>query len=333
MTFVLINHKHMNVLFITNNNAGNGNPKLIQAFKDQGDQVTVINHQALSYYLAQDNEQDHFYHDGERLSVRGFDCIVTRMGIDVQHGCSVLRLIREKYKHITFVQDPDAILIARSKLETSRVLRLNKVPIARTYYDAKPSKRIAIIESKFDYPVIVKTAFGGSQGEDVHICPNREVLEARLESYERTDDKVIINEFIKTGEKKAADIRALVYFDSNHYVAAAMKRISEDGNWKTNISQGAKGVEIELTETEKQICIDAALAVGLKFAAVDLIRDEDGNPKVLEVNTNWGVKIADVVKADIYKEYAKAARALSGKVNGLWSWEIKAAQMRGLMLR
>lgn len=321
----------MNVLLITNNPDGNGNPKFAAAFRNQGDQVTVINHQALSYYLAQDNEHDQFYHKGEKLSVRGFHLVVTRMGADVAHGCAVLRFLKEKYKYISLTQDPEAILTARSKLETSRVLRLAKVPIARTYYDAEPVKRINLIEQKIDYPMIVKTAYGGSQGEEVHICPNREVLEARLEGYARTDDKVIINEFIKTGEKKAADIRALVYNDGAYYVAASMKRISEDGNWKTNISQGAKGEEIELTAEEKEICINAAEAVGLKFAAIDLIRDEDGKCKVLETNSNWGIKVADVVKIDIYKEFAKAAKKYAGKVNGLYSWEISALKSTGMM--
>ncbi len=319
----------MKVLFITNNKDGNGNPKYIEAFKRQGDEVTTINHQSLSYYLAQENEHDHFYHNGERLSVRSFNLVVTRMGQDVLHGCEVLRLIREKYPHISLVQDPDAILIARSKLETSRVLRLNGLPVARTYYDAEPRKRIAIIENKFNYPVIVKTAFGGSQGDDVHICRTREVLEARLEAYERTNEKVIINEYFKPSEDKAADIRALIHYSDGYQVAASMKRIAKDDNWKTNISQGAEGVEIELTESEKEICINAAEAIGLKYAAVDLIRDENGNAKVLEVNTNWGVKIADVVKVDIYKEYAKAAREFAGKVNGVSSYAVAAAKHFG----
>lgn len=322
----------MNVLFITNNPDGNGNPKFVQAFRNQGDQVTVINHQEASYYIAQENEHDHFYHNGERLSIRSFHIVVTRMGQDVEHGCELLQMIRNKYPWLSMTQEPSAILTARSKLQTSRVLRLAKVPIARTYYDAEPSKRIHIIESKLQYPVIVKTAYGGSQGTDVHICPDREVLTARLEGYERTRDKVIVSEFIKTGQEKAADIRALVYTGkSGKYVAAAMERISEDGNWKTNISQGAKGVEIELTEDEKQICIDSAEAVGLAFAAIDIIRDEDGKAKVLEVNTNWGVKIADVVKIDIYKAFAEAAKHHAGKYNNLNSWDISYYKMTGRM--
>lgn len=322
----------MDVLLITNNEHGNGNPKFAQAFRNQGDQVTVINHQEASYYLAQENEHDHFYHNGQRLSVRSFELIVTRMGADVEHGCELLQLIRDKYPWISFTQEPAAILTARSKLQTSRALRLKKVPIARTYYDAQPSKRIDIIESKFEYPVIVKTAYGGSQGTDVHICPDREVLKARLEGYERTNEKVIVSQFIKTGQRKAADIRALVYTNSDgYYVAAAMERISEDGNWKTNLSQGAKGVEITLTNEEKEICINAAEATGLKFAAIDIIRDEGGNPKVLEVNTNWGVKIADIVKIDIYKEFARAAKQHAGKLNNLHSWDIKYYQYTGRM--
>jgi ribosomal protein S6--L-glutamate ligase len=323
---------NMNVLFITNNPDGNGNPKFIQAFRNQGDHVMVINHQEASYYIAQNNEHDHFYHDGERLSIRSFHLVVTRMGQDVEHGCELLQMIRDKYSWLSFTQEPSAILTARSKLQTSRVLRLAKVPIARTYYDAQPSKRINIIESKLNYPVIVKTAYGGSQGTDVHICPDREVLTARLEGYERTGDKVIVSEFIKTGQEKAADIRALVYTGKNGaYVAAAMERISEDGNWKTNISQGASGIEITLSTHEELICKEAAEAIGLKFAAIDIIRDEEGEAKVLEVNTNWGVKIADVVSIDIYKEFAKAAKNHAGKFNNLNLWTVQYLQRTGRM--
>ncbi|MEZ0610478.1 RimK family alpha-L-glutamate ligase [Fibrella sp. WM1] len=68
------------------------------------------------------------------------------------------------------------------------------------------------------------------------------------------------------------------------------------------LSQGGKAQKVYLSKNEKKICVNAAKALGLEFAGVDLMR-ERGKPYgktescyVTEVNGNPGTGIIDVTQ-------------------------------------
>ncbi len=69
-------------------------------------------------------------------------------------------------------------------------------------------------------------------------------------------------------------------------IVAAMRRRSS--HWITNVRQGAKPVAIEPTPRECDMALAAVRALGVDFAGVDLINDENGAPLVLEVNSMAG---------------------------------------------
>jgi hypothetical protein len=66
-------------------------------------------------------------------------------------------------------------------------------------------------------------------------------------------------------------------------VQAAMDRVARAGEWRSNLSQGARPVRAVATEEEANLASLAALALGLDFAAVDIMWADDG-PVVIEAN-------------------------------------------------
>ena len=56
-------------------------------------------------------------------------------------------------------------------------------------------------------------------------------------------------------------------------------------SWINNVAQGARCEGVELDDALVRLAIDAARAVEMDYAGVDLIRDEQGRLQVLEVNS------------------------------------------------
>lgn len=65
-----------------------------------------------------------------------------------------------------------------------------------------------------------------------------------------------------------------------------MYRYSDSGDFRANISNGGKMKQYEPTKQQVKLAIDCVKAIGLDFAGVDLLFDEDEEPIVCEVNSN-----------------------------------------------
>ena len=93
-----------------------------------------------------------------------------------------------------------------------------------------------------------------------------------------------MQEFIK--EASGRDIRCLVIGDE---VVAAMERVSDGTDFRSNLHRGGTTHEIELTSDELKIAKMATKALGLEVAGVDILRSDRG-PLVLEVNSSPGIE-------------------------------------------
>jgi ribosomal protein S6--L-glutamate ligase len=86
-----------------------------------------------------------------------------------------------------------------------------------------------------------------------------------------------------------------------------MRRIS-NGDWRTNVAQGATAEPWKLTPELEALALQASEAVGTIVAGVDLLPGPDGEWYVIEVNAVPGWKaLAPVTGIDIAKEIVLAA--------------------------
>jgi RimK family alpha-L-glutamate ligase len=115
---------------------------------------------------------------------------------------------------------------------------------------------------------------------------------------------MLIQEFIDTPGR---DIRVSVVGSK---VIGAMYRYAKPGEWKTNVSRGAKPKECPLTKELEQLALKAAKALEMDFAGIDIL-EEDDQLVVSEVNSapNWsglqkatGVDAAEEIAAHILRE-------------------------------
>ena len=154
------------------------------------------------------------------------------------------------------------------------------VPNANTWEEALES-----LDSKF--PIIMKT-LEGSKGVGVLFIESERQIESLVQLlYSQNEDvDLLIQEYIKTD----GDIRVIVLGGK---VIASMKRDVVEGDFRSNVSQGAKVKEYELTDLELEQCLLAAKAIDGSWTAVDFIPSKNPKtepPYILEVNHSPGTE-------------------------------------------
>ena len=131
-----------------------------------------------------------------------------------------------------------------------------------------------------DGPLVLKPLFG-SQGEGLQLIATADDLPPP----ETVGGVYYLQRFLATDSHGFRDYRLFVCAGE---VVAAMTR--QSSGWITNVRLGAEPLplvpDVELVE----LALRAASCVGAAYAGVDLLRDIDGRPWVLEVNSMPGWK-------------------------------------------
>ena len=81
-------------------------------------------------------------------------------------------------------------------------------------------------------------------------------------------------------------MRAFVVGDR---VVAAMRRVAQGQEFRSNVHRGGKTEAIELDETYRETAVRAAQIMGLRVAGVDMLEGKDG-PQIMEVNSSPGLE-------------------------------------------
>ena len=154
------------------------------------------------------------------------------------------------------------------------------------------------LDSKF--PIIMKT-LEGSKGVGVLFIESERQIESLVQLLYNQNENVdlLIQEYIKTD----GDVRVIVLGGK---IIASMKREIIEGDFRSNVSQGAKVKEYPLTELEVEECLLAAKAIDGSWTAVDFIPSKNPkkkSPYILEVNHSPGTEgIEKATGKNIVKE-------------------------------
>ena len=154
------------------------------------------------------------------------------------------------------------------------------------------------LDSKF--PIIMKT-LEGSKGVGVLFIESERQIESLVQLLfnQNEDIDLLIQEYIKTD----GDIRVIILGND---IIGAMKRDIIEGDFRSNVSQGAKVKKYSLTELEKEHCLLASKAIGGSWTAVDFIPSKNPKkdpPYILEVNHSPGTTgIEDATGDNIVKQ-------------------------------
>jgi RimK family alpha-L-glutamate ligase len=146
--------------------------------------------------------------------------------------------------------------------------------------------------------VVVKPIFG-SEGRGMVRVTDPEVAWRTFRAIERTQAVLYVQQFVP---HPGWDLRAFVL---NGKVLAAVRRVS-DGDWRTNVAQGAAAEPVALSPEQAALALRAAEAVGAVAAGVDLLPGPAGEWYVIEVNAVPGWRaLGPATGVDVAMELVK----------------------------
>ena len=247
--------------------------------KEMGIECYVVNPEEFDLITTKEGQSSVRY-NGEKVKLP--DCLIPRRGSATNYFAHAV--IRH-FEHlgVLVLNSGHSINIAQDKLATSQILTLNHIPVPKTIL-AKSPVNLKVIESEFDYPIILKTV-SGSYGKGVFLCENRSKLKDVLDLMEESKDpqvNVILQEFVKSS--KGRDIRVIVI---GGRVYGAMLRTAKRGYYKANYSAGANVSAFKLNKRIEWLALESTRVLNLDVAGVDILFDGK-NYKVCEVNSAPG---------------------------------------------
>ncbi|GAA4882623.1 30S ribosomal protein S6--L-glutamate ligase [Ferrimonas pelagia] len=268
----------MKIGILSRNRSLYSTQRLIEACEQRGHQAVVID--ALRCYMNINSENPSIHSKGE--SLEGFDAIIPRIGASVTFfGCAVLRQF--EMMGVFPVNESVAITRSRDKLRSLQLLSRRKIGMPITGFASKPDDIKDLLDMVGGAPVVVKL-LEGTQGIGVVLAETRKAAESVIEAFLGLKANIMVQEFIK--EADGADIRCFVIGDK---VIAAMKRQGAEGEFRSNLHRGGNASLIRITPEERRTAVEAAKAMGLRVAGVDLLRSNRG-PLVMEVNSSPGLE-------------------------------------------
>jgi len=266
--------------------------RLLENIRERGHEGVVINH-ALCHVMIEEEKPVVLY---KNKIVEGIDAIIPRIGASMtDYGCTVVRQF-EMMKVFSTVKS-QAIMRSRNKLRSLQILSKAGVQIPKTVFANQTKDIEKLIKLVGGPPVIIKL-LEGTQGVGVVLAESNNAAKSTIEAFYGLKTNVLVQEYI--AEAKGADIRAFVI---GNKVVAAMKRQGRADDFRSNLHRGGAAEVTTLTQEEEKAAIQAARALGVRVAGVDLIQSNRG-PMIMEVNSSpglegietiTGVNIADLI--------------------------------------
>jgi RimK family alpha-L-glutamate ligase len=208
-------------------------------------------------------------------------------------------LHRLEHLGMVIVNSPSAIERSVDKYYALTLLEDQGLPVPRT---AVAESNEAALKSFHDLggDVVVKPLFG-SRGVGSTRVSDPEVATRVFRAISFYHGVVYLQEFLPHG---CSDVRAFVV---GNRVIASMRRIA--ASWKTNVSQGAEPMSVELDEELEGLAVKAAHVVGCEVAGVDILEGPRG-PVVLELNSQPGWRgLQSVTPVNIADEIVQYVRS------------------------
>jgi ribosomal protein S6--L-glutamate ligase len=252
--------------------------RLVEAGKERGHEIAVINHKRCYMNITSHNPSVHY--NGE--AIKDVDAIIPRIGASVSFfGTAVVRQF--EMMGVYSVNESVAITRSRDKLRATQLLARKGIGLPVTGFANSPNDTEDLLKFIGGAPVVIKL-LEGTQGVGVVLAETKKAAESVIEAFSGLKANFMVQEFIK--EAKGADIRCLVVGDK---VVASMKRQGREGEFRSNLHRGGSATLIKITPEERSTAVRSARVMGLNVAGVDLLRSNHG-PVVMEVNSSPGLE-------------------------------------------
>lgn len=291
------------------------NRRLVYEFEQYGKEAVILDPSLFIPYV-NDKRDDRLYFQGAedepiRVYKKHFKGLIPRIGKNLQYHAKTVEHIANNIG-VPTTATAQGLLNAQDKFLTTQLLSQNGIKTPKTFTITKIDNAQWLIKMLGGFPIVAKVNYG-SQGVGVFLLTETLSASTALSTFAALGHNLILQEFIETAkdDTKKHDFRAVVV---DGRVVAAIKRNSVGGDFRTNTSIKEDCEGVELDDDMKEVAINAAKAVGLSVAGVDLARHyETKEIYCYEVNGNMNFKSTEKFSE---KNVAKAIVEYAMKVSG-----------------
>lgn len=252
--------------------------RLVEAGRARGHQTGVLN--TLKFSIALEQENPDLLYRGKPLAHH--DAIIPRIGASITFfGTAVVRQLEQM--GVYCANSATGVANARDKLRSLQILSRHNIGIPGTAFARDRNDILTAIHRVGGAPVVIKV-LEGTQGVGVILAESLKIAEAIIETLQGAKQNVLIQKFV--AESKGRDIRAFIVGDR---VVAAMRRVAQGAEFRSNVHRGGKAEAVTLDAEFERTAVQAAQIMGLRIAGVDMLEAKDG-PQIMEVNSSPGLE-------------------------------------------
>ncbi|HEY1065637.1 MAG TPA: RimK family alpha-L-glutamate ligase [Pirellulales bacterium] len=252
--------------------------RLLEAAARRGHDARILDTRGFAIDLA--STCPDLIYEGKRVD--DFDAILPRIGASITYyGTAVVRQFEQM--DVFCANSAHGIVNARDKLRSLQILSRHDIGIPKTSFVKNREDVLPAIERVGGVPIIIKV-LEGTQGVGVILAESINTAEAIIETLRNAQQNVLIQKFV--AESKGRDVRAFVVGDR---VVAAMRRVAQGQEFRSNIHRGGKAEAINLDPAFAKTAVRAAQIMGLRIAGVDMLESSEG-PQIMEVNSSPGLE-------------------------------------------
>lgn len=268
----------MNIAILSRNESLYSTRRLVEAAEARGHHVQVLDTLQCTIHIGAGGPEVHFH--GKKVG--GFDAVIPRIGASITfYGLAVVRQFEAM--GVYCLNGSVGITRSRDKLRAHQILAKQGISLPVTAFAHHPDAIDDVIKAVGGPPLIVKL-LEGTQGVGVVLCETKKAAESVIQAFRGLKVYLLVQEYIK--EAGGSDLRCLVVGDK---VVAAMERTGAEGEFRSNLHRGGSASLAKISPKERKTAVQAAKALGLRAAGVDILRSSRG-PLVLEVNSSPGLE-------------------------------------------
>lgn len=220
--------------------------------------------------------------DGEVSIQPEVDVVVNRLLLSRTHKLGELLGLANVYADLVpLLNRPEAVFRALHKFAASTTLADADIPVPDSYL-ALEQYQLDRATDRFGDRAVYKFTIG-THGEGTTLVDTSKRLEPLA-----MDRQAFLQEFVETDRDRPFDYRIYVVEDR---VVGAMRRIAREGEFRTNVAEGATVEDVTETipDAVATLAITVTDVIGLDYAGIDII-ERDDTWYVLEVNTTAGFR-------------------------------------------
>lgn len=218
------------------------------------------------------------------VTVENLDALIPRiLPQNTFYGTALLRQFERM--GIYTLNGALAISWTRDKLRTLQHLAKKQLPMPITGSADSPHETEKLIELVGGAPLIIRL-LEGSQGRGTIFAETHQAAVSVVNAVKQLKTNILVQEYIK--EAQGQDVRIVVI--GNKVITSVLRRAKEAGLPLQNLPIEASVTNI--SPEEKKIAIQAAQAMKLNFATVDILRSNRG-PLILDIDPCPNIEILE----------------------------------------